>query len=85
MIFTSDSSQVVKEAFSPELVRTIDESDLREYAALLSFENAKIILCGKELLAQDAIIETFGNPISPIKKDQWFKTSHRLYAKPTEL
>ena len=51
MIFTSDPSQVVKEAYCPELIRTIDESDLREYAALLSFEHAKIILCGKELLA----------------------------------
>jgi hypothetical protein len=42
---------VVKESYSPELIKTIDEADLREYAALLSFKYAKIILCGKEILA----------------------------------
>ena len=50
LIFTHDCTQVVKDSYSPELYRTIDQNDIIEYAQHLSYENAKIVLCGKNIL-----------------------------------
>ena len=77
-----DPTQVVKETYTPELIKTIDADDLREYAALLTYDKAKIIMAGKEILSNNEVIQSLGAPLSEIKKDHWFRSSHRLYRKP---
>ena len=69
----------------PEQINHIDEDNLREYAALQTFDAAKVVLCGKDILTRDDIIQKLGEPLTEVKKDYWFKTSYRIYSKPTNL
>ena len=51
----------------------------------MSFERAKIVLAGKNLLSREEILANLGVALSPLKKDKYFKTAHRIYPKPTDL
>ena len=85
LIHLKDPAQVVKETYCPDLIKTIDADDLREYAALLTYEKAKIVLAGKEVLSNEAVITSLGTPLSEIKKDHWFHSKHRIYRKPVGI
>ena len=85
MLFAKNVSQVVKETYSPELVRAIDQIDLSAHADLISIARAKIVLAGKDLLSKADVLAGLGEPLGPIAKDKYFKTVHRVFRKPTEL
>ena len=36
-------------------------------------------------MTRDDIIQKLGEPLTEVKKDYWFKTSYRIYSKPTNL
>ena len=77
LIFTHDCTKVVKDSYEPELYEAIDHSDIIEYARGLNYENAKVVICGNNLLSREDIP---GQPaLTEILKDQYFKTSYRLH------
>ena len=84
ILVQDDPTQLLKRTYKPELIEHIDAEDLRDYAALITYEKAKIIIGGKDLLSKEAIVGVLGEPLTPIQKDHWFKTSYRLYQKPLQ-
>ena len=77
LIFTHDCTKVVKDSYSPELYETIDRADIIEYARGLKYENAKVVICGSNLLAREDVPDQ--PALTEILKDQYFKTSYRLH------
>ena len=65
---------MLKETYSPELINFIDAESMREYAKQLSYSNAKVVLCAKD------IVKT-----SEVSKDAWFKTAYKVVEKPTDF
>lgn len=56
LLFTRDERKVIKESYSPELINYIDQADLCEYAGLMSFERAKIVIAGKDVLSRPEVV-----------------------------
>ena len=54
-MFTREPERVIKETYSPELIREINQEDIRAFAAEMSFNKAKVVLAGKNLLSRDEI------------------------------
>lgn len=66
------------DTYEAAVVEEIDMKQVREILGLLTFENAKVVISGKDVLHNQA----FDNPLSDMQKETYMKTKFRVYEKP---
>ena len=79
MVYSQDISTILEETYGEILVDNIDKDNLIEMAGILTYEAAKVILMGNDILSS----ETFVN-LTLLKdedKENYFGSKFKIYEK----